>query len=53
VVFGESGSPPMILGITLVTVGIIVAQLRRRSTVAGVVAAAAEPGAPTPPGAAT
>jgi drug/metabolite transporter (DMT)-like permease len=53
VVFGESGSPPMILGITLVTVGIIVAQLRRRSTVAGVVAAAAEPRAPTPPGAAT
>jgi len=37
VVFGETGSPPMIVGITLVTAGIIVAQARRR----------ARPGAPT------
>ena len=39
-VFGENGSPPMILGITLVTGGIIVAQVRRRAA-----------GAATPPAA--
>jgi len=29
-VFGESGSAPMVLGIVLVTIGIVVAQVRRR-----------------------
>jgi len=29
-VFGESGSTPMVLGIVLVTIGIVVAQVRRR-----------------------
>jgi len=56
-VFGESGSPPMILGITLVTAGIIVAQLRRRgmSEVDGeaIPDAGAAASGPTPPGAAT
>jgi drug/metabolite transporter (DMT)-like permease len=53
VVFGETGSPPMILGITLVTVGIIVAQLRRRATAAAAAGPDAEPPVPTPPGAGT
>lgn len=59
-VFGETGSPPMVLGITLVTGGIIVAQVRRRAgpddpaTQAGAAApsGASKPGAP-PPAAAT
>jgi drug/metabolite transporter (DMT)-like permease len=42
VVFQETGSPPMVLGIVLVTAGIVVAQLRRAAR-----------GAATPPGAAT
>jgi drug/metabolite transporter (DMT)-like permease len=32
VVFGEPGSPVMVAGVVLVTAGIVVAQLRRRST---------------------
>jgi drug/metabolite transporter (DMT)-like permease len=57
VVFGESGSPPMILGITLVTAGIVVAQLRRRATAGSDGEALVEPApearAATPPGAGT
>jgi drug/metabolite transporter (DMT)-like permease len=49
-VFGENGSPPMIVGITLVTGGIIVAQVRRR--VRGEAAATGASGA-TPPVAGT
>lgn len=44
-VFGENGSSLMIVGITLVTVGIVTAQLRRRS--------ARETALPTPPPAGT
>jgi len=47
-VFGENGSPPMIVGITLVTGGIIVAQVRRRARPER---AATEAGAATPPAA--
>ena len=47
-VFGETGSPPMIVGITLVTAGIVVAQVRRRLRLADPAA-----GAPTPPAAGT
>jgi drug/metabolite transporter (DMT)-like permease len=53
VIFGETGSPPMILGITLVTAGIVVAQVRRRSTGRAGRGDAAEASAVTPPGAAT
>jgi drug/metabolite transporter (DMT)-like permease len=43
-VFSESGSPPMILGITLVTAGIVVAQVRRRrGGIAGVESVATPP----------
>ena len=54
-VFGENGSPPMIVGITLVTGGIIVAQVRRRAKgdAAPGAGAAAEAGAATPPAAGT
>lgn len=56
--FNESGSPPMILGITLVTAGIIVAQVRRRARPsepggAAVEAAATEASGATPPAAGT
>jgi len=53
VVFGESGSPPMILGITLVTAGIVVAQLRRRVAAGGDGDGAAEASAAIPPAAGT
>jgi O-acetylserine/cysteine efflux transporter len=43
-VFGEIGTPPMILGITLVTAGIVVAQARRRPS------ATPEPATPPPAG---
>ena len=52
-VFGENGSPPMIVGITLVTGGIIVAQVRRRARPDGSDGAATETGAVTPPAAGT
>jgi drug/metabolite transporter (DMT)-like permease len=52
-IFGESGSPPMVLGITLVTAGIVVAQLRRRIAGGTDGDAATEAKAATPPGAAT
>lgn len=52
-VFGENGSPPMIVGITLVTGGIIVAQVRRRARPDGSDGAATEAGAVTPPAAGT
>jgi drug/metabolite transporter (DMT)-like permease len=58
-VFGESGSPPMIVGITLVTGGIIVAQVRRRTGTNGGGGTPGEgvagtgAGAPTPPAAGT
>jgi drug/metabolite transporter (DMT)-like permease len=45
-VFGENGSPPMIVGITLVTGGIVVAQVRRRVRPDG---GATEASAATPP----
>jgi len=32
VLFQETGSPPMILGVLLVTAGIVIAQLRRGGT---------------------
>jgi len=45
VVFGESGSLPMVIGIVLVTAGIVVAQLRRSAPPG----ASARPGAAAPP----
>lgn len=51
-VFGESGSPPMVVGITLVTGGIIVAQARRRGRAAPT-DADSEAGGATPPAAGT
>jgi drug/metabolite transporter (DMT)-like permease len=52
-VFNESGSAPMVLGILLVTAGIVVAQLRRASTRSATgtgapESGAAEPAAPEP-----
>ncbi|HKQ17239.1 MAG TPA: DMT family transporter [Solirubrobacterales bacterium] len=54
-IFGESGSPPMILGITLVTAGIVVAQVRRRARSGDGAAqdAGTEASAATPPAAGT
>ena len=52
-IFGESGSPPMILGITLVTAGIVVAQLRRKGSAGTDGVPATDASAATPPGAAT
>jgi drug/metabolite transporter (DMT)-like permease len=54
-IFGESGSPPMILGITLVTAGIVVAQVRRRARSGDSRApdAGTEASAATPPAAGT
>ena len=52
-VFGENGSPPMIVGITLVTGGIIVAQVRRRARPNDPDGPATEAGAATPPAAGT
>ena len=49
-VFGETGSPAMIVGITLVTGGIIVAQVRRRARPGDVVTDAS---GVTPPAAGT
>lgn len=57
VVFNETGSPPMIAGIALVTAGIVVAQLRRRgrdqAQTDESVAAAVGEGEPYAPGSAT
>ena len=50
-VFGETGSPPMVVGITLVTAGIVVAQVRRRARPNGPDGAATEAGGVTPPAA--
>lgn len=54
VIFNETGSPPMVVGITLVTGGIIVAQVRRRARSKGPGGEAATgAGGATPPAAAT
>jgi drug/metabolite transporter (DMT)-like permease len=47
VLFNELGSPPMIVGITLVTAGIIVSQVRRRPPAPDATAAATPPEAGT------
>lgn len=44
-IFGESGSPAMIVGVLVVTAGIVVAQLRRSGAAKAAVAPPAEPGA--------